>query len=347
MWPAGPAAPGLPEADERQDGEDHDHDADDVEDVVHGCALIQDSPDSLRLRARPCSSKGCSSIGMPAVGSSEARVNDGRPPPASSRVLSAGSSNPRRMALPSALAAAMARSRQAAATGGPRTRSIRCRVAANSVPAAPPPRRVGGPRSGRGGRPGRRSSPTSRATWLATTARPRWARRASVESWRGCSQREQLQAHGIVPEDAARQAHPAQCQLAFLDPLLCRAASIVKLANPLGRPLQIGDDEADPRVQLTLVPFDLGHHPPRSAPALRLVAETGKEHLRLLRWTPHRPAQQVCDPLLQDRVGRQANGIADALGLEQLVELGLGERRVAAEVEDKAPVAILISREYT
>jgi hypothetical protein len=48
----------------------------------------------------------------------------------------------------------------------------------------------------------------------------------------------------------------------------------------------------------------------------------------------------VSDPRLQDRVGRQPDGVADPLGLEQLVELGLGERRVAAEVEGEAPAAV-------
>jgi hypothetical protein len=38
----------------------------------------------------------------------------------------------------------------------------------------------------------------------------------------------------------------------------------------------------------------------------------------------------VPDPRLQDRVGRQADGILHALGLEQLVDLGLGEAGVTA-----------------
>jgi hypothetical protein len=48
----------------------------------------------------------------------------------------------------------------------------------------------------------------------------------------------------------------------------------------------------------------------------------------------------VPDPLLQDRVGRQADGIPHALRFQQLVELGLGEGRVATEIENKAPAAI-------
>ena len=46
------------------------------------------------------------------------------------------------------------------------------------------------------------------------------------------------------------------------------------------------------------------------------------------------------DPLLQDRIGRQADGIADALGLQQLVQLGLGERRITPEVERKAALPV-------
>jgi hypothetical protein len=39
-------------------------------------------------------------------------------------------------------------------------------------------------------------------------------------------------------------------------------------------------------------------------------------------------------------VGRQADGIADALGLQQLVDLGLGEGGIGPEVEGGAPVAV-------
>jgi hypothetical protein len=60
-------------------------------------------------------------------------MNDGRPPLASSRVLPAGSPNLRRMVLPSAPAAAVVYSCQATATGGPRKRSIRRKIAANKA----------------------------------------------------------------------------------------------------------------------------------------------------------------------------------------------------------------------
>jgi hypothetical protein len=45
-----------------------------------------------------------------------------------------------------------------------------------------------------------------------------------------------------------------------------------------------------------------------------------------------RAGQQVADPLLQDTIGRQADGVLDSLGLQQLVQLRLGEGRIGAEV---------------
>ena len=60
----------------------------------------------------------------------------------------------------------------------------------------------------------------------------------------------------------------------------------------------------------------------------------------MLRRPADGPGQQVPDPLLQDRIGRQADGVADPLGLQQLVQLGLGERRVAAEVEIEAALTV-------
>ena len=48
----------------------------------------------------------------------------------------------------------------------------------------------------------------------------------------------------------------------------------------------------------------------------------------------------MADPLLQEVVGRQADGVADALGLERLVQLGLGEGRIATKVEIKAVLTV-------
>jgi hypothetical protein len=46
------------------------------------------------------------------------------------------------------------------------------------------------------------------------------------------------------------------------------------------------------------------------------------------------------DPFLQDGIGRQPDGVADPLRLEQLVDLGLGEAGVTTEVEVEAALAV-------
>jgi len=107
----------------------------------------------------------------------------------------------------------------------------------------------------------------------------------------------------------------------------------VELHHPRVGPGQVGHDEADAGIELALVPLDLGHHPAGSGPALGLIAEAGVGHDRLLGRSPNRPRQQVFDPPLQHLVGRQADRVADALVLQQFVDLRLGERRIGAKVE--------------
>ena len=93
-------------------------------------------------------------------------------------------------------------------------------------------------------------------------------------------------------------------------------------------------------IELALVPLDLGHHPTGSGPAGGLVVEAGVRHDRLLGRPSDRPGQQVADPTLQHLVGREPDRVADVLRLQQLVDLWLGERRIGAEVEIDAPLAV-------
>src|SRR3954469_6781978 len=118
----------------------------------------------------------------------------------------------------------------------------------------------------------------------------------------------ELEAHGVVAEGAAGQPGPAQRVLALADPLLSGAAAVVERADSSRRPLQVGDDEPDPWVQFTLMPLDLRNNAARPGPTLRLVAEAGEEDLRLIRRPADGPGQQVPDPFLQNRIGRQADG---------------------------------------
>ena len=51
----------------------------------------------------------------------------------------------------------------------------------------------------------------------------------------------------------------------------------------------------------------------------------------LERWSSDRALEQVADPVLQDPIGRQPDCVANALGFDELVNLGIGEGRVAAK----------------
>ena len=63
----------------------------------------------------------------------------------------------------------------------------------------------------------------------------------------------------IVLEGTAGELRPFHGILAFLNPLFCSAATIVKLDHILRVLIQIGHNEADTREQFACVPLDLGH----------------------------------------------------------------------------------------
>ncbi len=129
-------------------------------------------------------------------------------------------------------------------------------------------------------------------------------------------------------------------RMAFLPSLIhCSAVPrpFVELHHPHVGAAQVGRDEADAGIELALVPVNLGHHSTGSDPARGLIVEAGVGHDRLLGRSPHRPRQQVFDPPLQHLVGRQADRVADALVLQQFVDLRLGECRIGAKVEIAAP----------
>ncbi len=74
------------------------------------------------------------------------------------------------------------------------------------------------------------------------------------------SQREQLQPRLIILEGAARELCPFDGVLAFFDPLLGPASTVVKLDHVLGPLVQVRHDEANTREQLARVPLDLGYN---------------------------------------------------------------------------------------
>lgn len=58
----------------------------------------------------------------------------------------------------------------------------------------------------------------------------------------------ELKADGVGGEGSARQPRPLDRALAFFDPSLRRTALVVEGHDALGRPHQVGDDEANTRV---------------------------------------------------------------------------------------------------
>jgi hypothetical protein len=82
-----------------------------------------------------------------------------------------------------------------------------------------------------------------------------------------------LEANRVGDKGTTWQPRPFYRALALFDELLTGAALIVEGDDALGRPRQVGDDEADPRVKLARMPLDLCHNPPGFLPALRLIAE--------------------------------------------------------------------------
>src|SRR5262249_57326596 len=103
--------------------------------------------------------------------------------------------------------------------------------------------------------------------------------------------------------------------LALLDPLLCRAATVVETDDLLRVPLQVGDNETDPWEQFAGMPLHFRHHAAGLVPRPRSIAEAGVELLRLVRRPPHGPLEQVCDLPLQHGVGLEPDRVAEAFFL--------------------------------
>src|SRR6516164_2193935 len=113
-----------------------------------------------------------------------------------------------------------------------------------------------------------------------------------------------LVANGVGRERPARQSRPLDRTLALLDPLLASAALVVEGADPLRRSCHVGDDEADTRIKLSGMPFDLRNHPARLGPGSGLIAEIGMEPAHMVQRSSDWAREQIADPALQNLVGR-------------------------------------------
>ena len=88
------------------------------------------------------------------------------------------------------------------------------------------------------------------------------------------------------------------------------------------------------------MPFDLGDDAARLRPASRLIGEVRVGPPHIVRRAADRALEQIADPLLQDAVGRKPDRILDPLGFEILVDLGIGEAGVGAEIDARDLAAI-------
>jgi hypothetical protein len=105
----------------------------------------------------------------------------------------------------------------------------------------------------------------------------------------------------IVGQDAHKQASlvgceftatrlvPTQSNRSLFDPILNVTSAVLDFDHfPGGQP-GVGDDETDPWKELPHVPFDLGYHPTRSVPCLRLIPKVNQLDLNpTLRGPSHR-----------------------------------------------------------
>ena len=150
-----------------------------------------------------------------------------------------------------------------------------------------------------------------------------------------------LKPDGIGGEGAARQPYGV---LAFPDPLLGCAALIIEADDPFGRARQVGYDEANTRIKLARMPLDLCHHTARHLPALRLIAEVGVKAADLMRRATDRAFERMSDPFLKNLIGRQADRVLVSFGFEELVDLGVSEGGIGAEVA--AGLSVPVTRDH-
>src|SRR5271166_4387148 len=142
-----------------------------------------------------------------------------------------------------------------------------------------------------------------------------------------------LEPHSVGGERAAREPRPSDRSLALLDPLLARPTLVVEGDDIRGRPRHVGDDEADARVKFARMPFDLGDDATLLRPASRLIGKVRIETPDINGGAVNRASEQIADAFLQYAVGGQPNGVFDPFAFEILVDLGIGETRVGAEID--------------
>jgi len=157
------------------------------------------------------------------------------------------------------------------------------------------------------------------------------------------SQGMKLQANLVVAELAAGQPCPLDGVLSLFDVLFRRATMIVEGDNPFGRTRQVGDDEANTRVQFAGMPFHLGNDTAFCAPRSRLIAEVGIIAPHMIWRTTDRTDQQMGNALLENLVGLKANCVEETRILQELVDVRRSECSVSSEVAAQVPFPVTLN----
>ena len=80
---------------------------------------------------------------------------------------------------------------------------------------------------------------------------------------------------------------------------------VVEADNVLLAPAEVGDDEPDPREELSSMPFHFRDHPTLTTPRRSLVLELVVHDDWSLGRTPNRPRHEMLDFTVQDVIGGQ------------------------------------------
>jgi len=103
----------------------------------------------------------------------------------------------------------------------------------------------------------------------------------------------------VVAELLTRQARPTNRVLALLDMMLGGAALIVECDDPFSGTAQVGDNEADARIQFAQMPFDLGNHAAGLCPTCGPIAEARLIPAHFLGRSADGAFEQIGDVFLQ------------------------------------------------
>lgn len=140
--------------------------------------------------------------------------------------------------------------------------------------------------------------------------------------------RMQLEPKGIGPIEVTGEPIPRKIQLELLDPILTLPSVVVPRKDLLSPPSTIGDHKAD--VMTLLGDLDLDHDSSLSGPASGPMPETVEDLNRavgagILTAGSLKPA---LDPLLEDRVGSNPDGIENPEGFQSDVNLWHSRSRI-------------------